>query len=146
MKFVILSHKQIPGYGVKGPILSPASYDIHLVLKWIAAGVDVREVMDDGSLRKLTFNDARLMEELNKKLDKLSRERERVKKARDDTKLKISGNVKLIPEAKPLPKKTKVKKQEIKEEPKQQEQPIIKEQPKKEEQIDLFIDQLEKPE
>ena len=141
MKFVILSHKQIPGYGVKGPILSPASYDIHLVLKWIAAGVDVREVMDDGSLRKLTFNDARLMEELNKKLDKLSRERERVKKARDDTKLKISGNVKLIPETKPLPKKTKVKKQEIKEEePKQQEQP------KKEEQIDLFIDQLEKPE
>ena len=146
MKFVILSHKQIPGYGVKGPILSPASYDIHLVLKWIAAGVDVREVMDDGSLRKLTFNDARLMEELNKKLDKISCERERVKKARDDTKLKVSGNVKLIPEAKPLPKKTKVKKQEIKEEPKQQEQPIIKEQPKKEEQIDLFIDQLEKPE
>ena len=140
MQFVILSHKQIPGFHVKGPILSPATYDIHLVLKWIAAGIDVREVMEDGSLRKLSFNDARLMEELNKKLDKLSKEREQVKKARDDTKIKISGNVKLIPEAKPLPKKSKVKKQEVKEELKKQEQP------KQEEQVDLFIDQLEKPE
>ena len=44
MKFVILSHKIIPGYGVKGPILSPANYDVHLVLKWIAAGLDVEKL------------------------------------------------------------------------------------------------------
>ena len=139
MQFVILSHKIIPGFGVKGPILSPASYDVHLVLRWISVGVDVREVMEDGSLRKLKFNDERLMEELHKKLDKQAEQRLAVKKAREEIKIEVKGNVKLMPEAKPLPKK-KVKKEEPKKEIIEPKEEV------KEDNIDLFIDHLEDPE
>lgn len=61
MKFVILHTGEIPGYGhVRGPVLTPQAYDLSNVLKWVSHGVDIREVMDDGSYRKLTFNDRRL--------------------------------------------------------------------------------------
>lgn len=145
MKFVIVSHNRIiPGYGVKGPILSPAEYDIHLVLRWIAAGLDVREVMPDGSHRKLKHNDARLMEELNKKIERQTKEREELKKAQEEARVSRArgGFVRLVPEAKPLPViKTKPKKVE---EPKKEEPKV--EEEVKEEQVDLFIDQLENPE
>lgn len=142
MKFVILSHKPIPGYNVKGPILSPATYDIHLVLKWVVAGIDVREVMEDGSYRKLSFNDKRLLAELNKKIEVQSKKREEHKKELkelDNETVKVSGNVKLVPEAKPLPVVNKHKK------PKK-EQPKKIEEPKKEQIENLIIDDLEKPE
>lgn len=139
MKFVILSRKLIPGYGVKGPILSPATYDIHQVLKWVAAGVDVREVMEDGSFRKLSFNDERLLNELNKKLEKKTAEKEELKKQREGLNIQPvkRGNVSLVPEKK-LPPKKVVKKYEDKKE----EQKIEK----KEEKVELIIDELEKPE
>lgn len=66
MLFVILSDGEIPGYGVRGPVLSPTQYDLHTVLKWIASGVDVRECMSDGSYRKLKFNDGAIMEALDR--------------------------------------------------------------------------------
>ena len=63
MRFVILSAKPLPiGNGVHGPILSPAEYDVHLVLKLLALRIDVREVMEDGSYRKLDSNDEKLLE------------------------------------------------------------------------------------
>jgi hypothetical protein len=81
MKFVILSSYELPFYnGVKGPIITPREYDIHLVLKWVATGVDIREVMEDGSFRKLEFNDSRLMEELDKDLERKRLENEGKKK------------------------------------------------------------------
>ena len=83
MKYVILSRKQIPGYSVKGPILTPAEYDIHQVLKWVVVGIDVREVMEDGSYRKLSFNDPRLMEELDKKLNIQRERREHAERKND---------------------------------------------------------------
>lgn len=145
MKFVILSHKIIPGYGVKGPILSPANYDVHLVLKWIAAGLDVREVMEDGSYRKLSFNDKKLLEVLNAKLKKQAERREAVKRELEEVKsepIKPMGGVKLVPEDKPLPvaKPKKKKVEKVVEKSKKEEQP--KEQPP----VELFIDELEKPE
>lgn len=61
MKFVIMHTGEIPGYGhVRGPVLTPQAYDLSTVLKWVSHGVDIREVMEDGSYRKLTFNDRRL--------------------------------------------------------------------------------------
>jgi hypothetical protein len=145
MKFVILSHKIIPGYGVKGPILSPANYDVHLVLKWIAAGLDVREVMEDGSYRKLSFNDKKLLEILNDKLKKQAEKREAVKRELEEVKsepIKPMGGVKLVPEDKPLPvaKPKKKKVEKVVEKPKKEEQP------KEEPSVELFIDELEKPE
>ena len=148
MKFVILSHKIIPGFGVKGPVMSPATYDIHLVLKWVAAGVDVREVMEDGSYRKLSFNDERLLEELNKKLDKQAKERAKVKKELEERKnerVKPTGGVQLIPEAKPLPVKSKPKKEKVKKEEPKKVEPVV-EQKIEEPPMELFIDELEKPE
>lgn len=65
MKFVIMHMGEIPGYGhVRGPVLTPQSYDLNEVLKWISRGIDIREVMKDGSYRKLNFNDRRLKEAL----------------------------------------------------------------------------------
>lgn len=148
MKFVILSHKIIPGYGVKGPVMSPATYDIHLVLKWVAAGIDVREVMEDGSYRKLSFNDERLLAELSKKLDKQAKERAKIKKELDERRVervKPTGGVQLIPEAKPLPVKNKPKKEKVKkEEPKVE--PVVEEKIEEQPPVELFIDELEKPE
>ena len=145
MKFVILSHKLIPGYGVKGPILSPANYDVHLVLKWLAVGLDVREVMEDGSYRKLSFNDKKLLEVLNAKLKKQAEKREAVKRELEEVKsepIKPMGGVKLVPEDKPLPvaKPKKKKVEKVVEKPKKEEQP------KEEPSVELFIDELEKPE
>ena len=144
MKFVILNHNRIiPGYGVKGPILSPAEYDIHLVLRWLAAGLDVREVMPDGTYRKLKHNDARLMEELNKKIERQTQERAELKKAQEETRSSRmgGGNIRLVPENKPLPV---IKPRPKKEEPPKKEE--LKVEEVKEEQVDLFIDQLEDPE
>lgn len=145
MKFVILSKKIIPGYGVKGPILSPATYDIHQVLKWVAAGVDVREVMEDGSFRKLSFNDERLINELNKKLEKQAIEKEEIKKQREGLNIEPvkRANVSLVPEKK-LPQKKVVKKQEVVKEELKVEK--VEEQKVEPEKIDLIIDELEKPE
>ena len=77
MKFVILSNKIIPDFNVKGPVLTPMEYDIHQVLRWLTSGIDVREVMEDGSYRKLSFNDAKLVDELYNKSNK-NREKPKV--------------------------------------------------------------------
>ena len=102
MKFVILSRGPIPGYGVTGPILSPAEYDIHLVLRWIGAGVDIREVMEDGSYRKLSVNDERINEELNRKINERAAERrairEQLEREGRGPKPGPRGNVQLPPE------------------------------------------------
>lgn len=67
MKFVILSTCEIPGYGgIKGPVLTPQSYDLHQVLKMVTTGLDVREVMENGEYRKVTFNDPRVIREIDK--------------------------------------------------------------------------------
>jgi hypothetical protein len=142
MKFVILHRKQIPGYSICGPILTPMEYDIHQVLRWVAAGVDIREVMEDGSYRKLAFNDKRLMEELNKKLSKQMelKNQRKVELERPDG---GNGNVRLLPEKKKhhTPKvKPQPKVEPKKEEP---EVEVKKEEPK---QPDLIIDELERPE
>lgn len=142
MKFVILHRKQIPGYSICGPILTPMEYDIHQVLRWVAAGVDIREVMEDGSYRKLAFNDKRLMEELNKKLSKQMelKNQRKVELERPDG---GNGNVRLLPEKKKhhTPKvKPQPKVEPKKEEPKVE---VKKEEPK---QPDLIIDELERPE
>jgi hypothetical protein len=142
MKFVILHRKQIPGYSICGPILTPMEYDIHQVLRWVAAGVDILEVMEDGSYRKLTFNDKRLMEELNKKLSKQMelKNQRKVELERPDG---GNGNVRLLPEKKKhhTPKvKPQPKVEPKKEEP---EVEVKKEEPK---QPDLIIDELERPE
>jgi hypothetical protein len=133
----------IPGYGVKGPILSPAKYDVHQILKWINAGIDVREVMEDGSYRKLNINDPRLMELLNEKVNKKVDQRKQERQlSNNDNIVKPQGNVRLKPEKIHDPKPKKVQPKPVKE--------VIKEEPKKievkEEVADLFIDELEKPE
>lgn len=67
MRFVILSSCAIPGYGgIRGPVLTPQEYDLHLVLKMISNGIDIREVMDDGEYRSLEFNDTRVMKAIDK--------------------------------------------------------------------------------
>jgi hypothetical protein len=146
MKFVILSRKPIPGYGVSGPILTPATYDIHLVLRWISAGVDVREVMEDGSYRRLSVNDKRILEELNKKIDKKAAERKALKERieREAAEPKVMGNVKLVPEK--TNRKPKVKKV-VEPKPEEVVNPV-NEKPieVKEEPLDFIIDELERPE
>jgi hypothetical protein len=132
MKFVILSNKIIPDFNVKGPVLTPMEYDIHQVLRWLTSGIDVREVMEDGSYRKLSFNDAKLVDELYNKSNK---NREKIKKEQMVKKeLKPNGNVRLKPEktkkvAKPIEQPPKVKEKKVEEEP-----------------INVLIDELEKPE
>ena len=141
MKCVILSHKIIPGYNVKGPILSPAEYDVHQLLKWINVGLDVREVMEDGSYRKLKNNDPKILELLNKKIDKQHEEKQRIKMLQvNERVVKPTGNVQLKPEKTYKPKKVQAKPvKEVKvEEPKREEV--------KEEKVDLIIDELERPE
>ena len=143
MKCVILSRKIIPGYGVKGPILSPAEYDIHQILKWLNVGLDVREVMEDGSYRKLNINDPKLIELLNEKVNKKSEQRKQERQIMENNRAaKPQGNIQLRPEKIHEPKPKKVQPKPVKE--------VIKEEPKKEEVkeevVDLFIDELEKPE
>ena len=143
MKFVILHRKQIPGFTVCGPIMTPTEYDIHQVLRWIAAGVDIREVMEDGSYRKLTFNDERLMEELTKKINKQMELRE-ARKIELEKPLGGNGNVRLVPEKKKAYKSPKPQPKKV-EQPKKKEPEVevVKEELK---QPDLIIDELEKPE
>ena len=133
MKFVILSTIAIPEYnGVRGPVLSPMEYDVHLVLKWITAGLDVREVMEDGSYRKLNYNDEKLIGLLNKKLNKKAVEKKKVQEV-----------VRPIVKKEESVKKPEEKKVEVKSEP--IVQPKVEEQ-KVEDDVLLLIDELEKPE
>ena len=143
MKFVILSNKKLPGYSVMGPILSPAEYDVHQVLKWLMMGIDVREVMEDGTHRKLTIHDEKLAELVKEKTNAKMEERNQImdNKQFDAT---PQGNVKLK-EQKHKPKEQPVV------QPKKKEEVKKIELPKKEEKVvvetpELFIDELEKPE
>ena len=143
MKFVILTNKIIPGFTVKGPILTPTEYDIYQVLRWVAAGVDIREVMEDGSYRKLSFNDERLVAELAKMSMKHKADLEKAKNELMGAEIKPNGIVQLKPE------KSKKNKKINKPAPMKKEEVIQKkEEPKQEEinDMELFIDQLEKPE
>ena len=139
MKFVIMSRGQLPFYnGVCGPILTPVAYDIHLVLKWLAAGVDVREVMDDGSFRKLEFNDERVMKELDEDL-----ERKRIEKEQH---IKLLEEEQRVEVKKVVPKKMNIYPPEpvkpVKE--KKKEKPVVKEEPKVEKKKpELEVDELE---
>lgn len=117
MKFVILSSCQLPSCGVRGPILTPRYYDIHLILKWLAAGIDVREVMDDGSYRKLEFNDERIMKELDEELERRRIEGLRQVKLVEEEPIKITPkkvNVYPPEPVKPI-KQTKKEKPVVKE-------------------------------
>lgn len=71
MKFVILSSTVIPGFnGQRGPLLTPQELDVKSVLKMVGCGIDVREVMSDGSYRKVEFSDDRLTNYLSNKIMK----------------------------------------------------------------------------
>lgn len=71
MKFVILDNKEIPNFGgVRGPIMTPTTYNLHDVLRWITFDIDIREVMPDGSYRTLQFNDERIMKEIDEELNR----------------------------------------------------------------------------
>ncbi len=72
MRFVILSACEIPGFGgVKGPILNPQPLDLNVVRQLVSLGIDVREVMDDDSYRKIGFNDGRILEAIDKGRNKI---------------------------------------------------------------------------
>jgi hypothetical protein len=144
MKFVILSHGIVPDFGVRGPVLTPREYDLHQVLKWVAYGVDIREVMDDGTYRKLSFNDERIMDKIRKELNnKVVEKKEEEKK--EVEKIPKHRRVGIYP--KEEIKEIKHKKVEVN---KVEEEKII--EPAKEEinvddgKVDFPIDNLEKPE
>ena len=144
MKFVILSHGIVPDFGVRGPILTPREYDLHQVLKWVVYGVDIREVMDDGTYRKLSFNDERIMDKIRKELNnKVVEKKEEEKK--EVEKIPKHRRVGIYP--KEEIKEIKHKKVEVK---KVEEEKNI--EPAKEEinvddgKVDFPIDNLEKPE
>lgn len=128
MKFVVLDNRELPMYnGVKGPIMTPTAFDIQLVLKWLAFEIDVREVMEDGSFRKLEFNDERVMRELDEKLEMKRIEKEqKIKLVEQKPVTKKAANKKVV--VRPQPKKEEVKEPEVKKEP------------------ELFVDDLKKPE
>lgn len=138
MKFVILSNKMIPEYNVKGPIFSPAEYDLYLVLRWIMNGIDIREVMDDGTYRKLSLHDERLLSELHGESEKKIKDRS---KKLDEVKAdqQQHSTVRLKPE-----KKQKVPQIKKTEKPKKENKVVEKAVEK--ENIEFFIDELEKPE
>ena len=131
MKFVILDNKEIPGFGgARGPILTPTAYNLHDVLKWITFDIDIREVMSDGSYRKLQFNDERIMKEINEELEfkRLEKaEQEEVTSIKEDN-TKPAENYKTNNSKKPS--KTPNKK------------PV--EDSKKEDKVELVVDELEK--
>ena len=128
MKFVVLDNRELPMYnGVKGPIMTPTAFYIQLVLKWLAFEIDVREVMEDGSFRKLEFNDERVMRELDEKLEMKRIEKEqKIKLVEQKPVTKKAANKKVV--VRPQPKKEEVKEPEVKKEP------------------ELFVDDLKKPE
>lgn len=104
MKFVILSSCEIPGFGgARGPVLTPQEYDLHLVLRMITNGVDIREVMEDGSYRKLVFNDPAVMKAIDKGFVKDHKEEEK------------PPVVELVNKAKPRKKKEELIKETSKE-------------------------------
>ena len=141
MKFVILTHGIVPDFGVMGPVLTPREYDLHQVLKWVAYGVDIREVMDDGNYRKLSFNDERILDEIRKELNNKVVEKKEEK--REVEKIPKHRRVGIYPKEEIKQKKVEVKKVE------QEEKKI---EPPKEEinvndvKVDFPIDNLEKPE
>ena len=98
MKFVIMNTGVIPGFGVKGPVLTPREYNVHQVLKWLASGIDVREVMEDGSYRKLKFSDKKLMDEACKDLEKQRNKRNKIEEEVKSTnkKLEVKPNKKQV--------------------------------------------------
>lgn len=108
MKFVILDNKEIPGYGgVRGPIVTPTAFDLHDVLKWITFEIDIREVMPDGSYRKLQFNDERIMKEID---EELNRKRLEAENCREGVTVTIPRQLNTI--------KTELKKDKPKQQPK----------------------------
>ena len=150
MRVVVLSTGTIPGFNVRGPILSPTEYDIHLILRWISLRLDVREVMEDGSYRKLKSNDPKLLELLDEKIQKETKKREEMKKLRIDNTVYIDSraNVKLkperLPKQKPIPQKINKPKKEEPPKVEVKEEELVTDV--KENDIELFIDELEKPE
>ena len=131
MKFVILDNKEIPGFGgARGPILTPTAYNLHDVLKWITFDIDIREVMSDGSYRKLQFNDERIMKEINEEL-----EFKRLEKAEQEevTSIKEDNN-------KPAENYKNNKSKKASKVP--NKKPV--EESKKEDKVELVVDELEK--
>ena len=149
MKFVILSTKRLPN-GQHGPILTPAEYDVYLVLKFLALGIDVREVMEDGSYRKLEYNDAKLFE-IIKERNKENREKleERRNMKYEIEEIRVNGNVRLKEERKQRMKEEQLlerKNRKEKEDQQRKEERKQNEVKKEETKQDLIIDDLEKPE
>lgn len=131
MKFVILGNGEIPGYnGVRGPILTPSAFDLHLVLKWLSYGLDIREVMPDGSYRKLQFNDERLMKEIDEELEMKRIEKEQKVNFIEEKPVKVQ------PKAKVAKVKEKIK----------VDKEVKQEEVKKEEKPSFIVDDLQKPE
>ena len=131
MKFVILDNKEIPGFGgARGPILTPTAYNLHDVLKWITFDIDIREVMSDGSYRKLQFNDERIMKEINEELEfkRLEKaEQEEVTSIKEDNTKPVENNkTNNSKKASKVPNKKPV------------------EESKKEDKVELVVDELEK--
>lgn len=88
MKFVILSSVPIPGFnGQRGPLLTPQCLDAKLVLKMVAMGIDVKEVMEDGSYRDVEFSDSRLIAEMANN-NKIKNTEEIIKEKKDIEKIK----------------------------------------------------------
>ena len=144
MRCVVYSKCELPEFrGIRGPIMSPTELDPQLIMKWLYVGLDVREVMPDGSHRKLKINDEKLVELLNniyeeKRAKRLGNVNVQPKKKEINQQPK-----KEVPKAKPYEKK--VKPIELpKEEPKveQPKEDIVVNEPA----VHLPIDDLEKPE
>lgn len=130
MKFVILDNKEIPGFGgARGPILTPTAYNLHDVLKWITFDIDIREVMSDGSYRKLQFNDERIMKEIDEELEfkRLERAEQEVVSIKEETIKPVETN-----------KNNKSKK------PSKISNKKSDEESKKEDKVELIVDELEK--
>lgn len=70
MRCVVTTSAPLPGYNVCGPIMTPQNIDARVILKWLASGIEVYEVMEDGSRRRLSFNDTRLKKEIDLEYDR----------------------------------------------------------------------------
>lgn len=138
MKFVIMSRCAIPGYGVRGPVLTPRSYDLHQVLKWLSCGIDVREVMEDGSYRKLQFNDEKINDEISKEIAEKRLAKSKQKKVEKRIVKPKKKALTILPEE-------EIKEIKIKKEVKI-DKPKVEEVKAEEPNVELPIDELEKPE
>ena len=136
MKFVILSNNVIPDYnGVRGPILTPTVFDLHFVLKCISYGIDIREVMPDGSYRKLQFNDERLMKGIDDELEEKRLKKEQKIEENKEIVVKTESVKAKIAKARQMAQeKAKTVVKEVKTEEKEEIKPSI------------VVDELEKPE